>query len=209
MNIGKALETAMRMANLNQTELANRMGVTPQAVQQWVSGLTSPKGKRLQLLAKILKVDIDFILRNDDSPALKFDDSIEPAAGHKGQVPLISWVQAGEWKDIEVRQGDSETMIDTTVQVREKTFALRVRGDSMSPLFPEGAIIIVEPDMLYQHGDFVIAKNGDDEATFKQLQKDGGIYYLVPLNNRYPIKQLDDPDVQIIGVVREMINRFR
>ena len=67
-------------------------------------------------------------------------------------------------------------------------------------------ILIVEPDMDAQPNDFVIAKNGD-EATFKQLVKDGADFYLKPLNPRYPIKPL--ADTRIIGVVREVLRRFR
>jgi hypothetical protein len=44
---------------------------------------------------------------------------------------------------------------------------LRVQGDSMTPDFPHGCIIVVEPELDPLPGDYVIAKNGDDEATFK------------------------------------------
>jgi len=53
----------------------------------------------------------------------------------------------------------------------------------------------------------VIAKNGDD-ATFKQLVKDGSDWLLKPLNDRYPIKPLESP-CKIIGVVRSLERRFR
>lgn len=77
----------------------------------------------------------------------------------------------------------------------------------MEPDFPAGVFIVVEPDMDPQPGDYVIAKNGD-EATFKQLVKDGADWYLKPLNPRYPIKPLESP-CKIIGVVREQVRRYR
>ena len=55
-------------------------------------------------------------------------------------------------------------------------------------------------------GNFVVVRNGDNEATFKQLVKDGGDLYLKPLNERYPIKPLGNS--QIVGVVREAIRRL-
>lgn len=67
-------------------------------------------------------------------------------------------------------------------------------------------VIVVEPDIQAEHGDFVVAKNGGD-ATFKQLWKDGVDWYLKPLNNRYPIKLLGDS--AIIGVVREKTKRYK
>jgi SOS-response transcriptional repressor LexA len=58
-----------------------------------------------------------------------------------------------------------------------------------------------------QPGDYVIAKNSDDETTFKQLVKDAGDWYLKPTNPRYPLKLLGDS--KIIGVVRAVERRFR
>lgn len=127
----------------------------------------------------------------------------------RGKVPLISWVQAGKWREaIDLyTPGDAEDWIETTVPIKENTFALRVDGDSMEPEFPAGVLIVVEPDMDPQPGDYVIAKNGDD-ATFKQLVKDGSDWLLKPLNERYPIKPLESP-CKIIGVVRSLERRFR
>jgi SOS-response transcriptional repressor LexA len=128
----------------------------------------------------------------------------------RGTVPLISAVQAGNYKMHvdNFHPGDGgEERISTTVPVKRHTFALRVSGDSMEPDFHEGAILIVEPEMEWQPGDYVIAKNGDGESTFKQIIRDGGDLYLKPLNPRYPIKPLGK--AVIVGVVRAVERRFR
>src|SRR5262249_34916076 len=99
--------------------------------------------------------------------------------------------------------------VETTVQARELTFAVRAIGDSMEPDFPEGTILIVEPNMEARHGDFVIAKSGDD-ATFKQLVRDGGYWYLKPLNPRYPLTAIGtECHGHVVGVVRAAERRFR
>ena len=56
-------------------------------------------------------------------------------------------------------------------------------------------------------GDYVIALNEHAQTTFKQLVRDGGEFYLRPLNPRYPIKPLGV--ARVIGVVREFSKRFR
>lgn len=135
-------------------------------------------------------------------------DEVSPGPKIRGQVPLISWVRAGDPADTfdPYAAGIAEEWVETTVQVRAHTYALRVEGDSMAPLFPPGSILVVEPDMHPIAGHYVIARNGDGEVTFKQLVKDGGDWYLKPLNERYPLKPLGS--TTIIGVVRETINRF-
>lgn len=125
-------------------------------------------------------------------------------------MPLISDVQAGSYKEHvdNLHPGDGGLeLIPTTVPVNRHTFALRVSGDSMEPEFKEGMILVIEPEMEPNPGDFVVAKNGEDETTFKQLVKDGGDWYLKPLNERYPIKPLGQ--AKIIGVLRAVEKRYR
>lgn len=133
-----------------------------------------------------------------------------PGPTIKGEVPLLSNVQAGMYTEFvdNLHPGEGEyEKISTTVPVNRYTFALRVTGDSMEPDFTEGMLLVVEPELDPQPGDYVIAKNGSEETTFKQLTKDGGDWYLKPLNSRYPIKSL--AGCTIIGVVRAVEKRFR
>ena len=128
----------------------------------------------------------------------------------RGFVPLLSDAQAGMYQELidnnPPESGAFETVLTSTT-IRKYTFALRVVGDSMEPEFREGTTLIVEPGMKADHGDYVIAKTGADETTFKQLVKDGPDWYLKPLNNRYPIKPLGD--LVIIGVIRDAVKHYR
>jgi SOS-response transcriptional repressor LexA len=133
------------------------------------------------------------------------DASTEVGPDLAGTVPLISEVQAGNWREVldELQPGEGER-IPTTYRVRTHTYALRVRGDSMEPKFPAGCIIIVEPEEQAEPGKYVVVRqNADQDATFKQLVQDGGRHYLKPLNPRYPIMELA-PDAVFCGVVKKM-----
>jgi len=126
-------------------------------------------------------------------------------------VPLISWVQAGGWREVEdpFQPGDAERWVDTSSTDSQYAFALVVHGDSMAPEFRDGDVIIVDPELSPESGDYVIAKNGDD-ATFKQFVRDGSSVFLKPLNERYPIKDMTGvTKFRIVGVVREKKSRYR
>ena len=77
----------------NQSELARFCGLSPQAVQKWISGETAPRGKNLIKAAEFLGV----------SPIeLQFGEKqnhINVASANIGirKIPLISYVQAGDW----------------------------------------------------------------------------------------------------------------
>jgi transcriptional regulator with XRE-family HTH domain len=71
--MGKRIEAAMYAASLNQTSLAALMGVSPQAVQQWISDETAPKRKRLEKLAQVLHVSVAELV-TDHPPSSSMTD---------------------------------------------------------------------------------------------------------------------------------------
>ncbi len=140
------------------------------------------------------------------------DSNVTPAFDRQAprDVPLISWVQAGEWQAVHdpFHPGYAEEWIDTNATRSEQAFALTVHGDSMEPEFRDGDIVVVDPDRVPAAGSFVVVKNSSDEATFKQLIFDGGSVYLKPLNDRYPIRDMTGVEFQIVGVVVEKRKRY-
>jgi SOS-response transcriptional repressor LexA len=88
--------------------------------------------------------------------------------------------------------------------VTERAFALRVRGDSMAPDFPDGCIIVVDPGRPHRSGDYVVAtKPGWNEPTFKRYVLDAGVAYLKSINPAYRQVEIDGA-TEIVGVVVEM-----
>lgn len=142
--------------------------------------------------------------------SLHENGNIEDGPVLRGRVPILSNIQAGMYKEQFNNYQPTENsfeFVSTSAPVKRFTFALRVQGDSMEPEFSEGMILIVEPELDPLPGDFVIAKNSNDETTFKKLVQDSGDYYLQPLNTRYPIKPLGEST--IVGVVRAVEKRYR
>lgn len=115
-------------------------------------------------------------------------------------VPLISWVQAGNWTNSEPDLSHSE-MYQCPVETGRNGYALRVEGESMSPRYLNGDIIFVDPDKTPDIGKRVIAICGSG-ATFKELVSDNGQLYLKALNEDWKPKYMPvEPDCSIIGVV--------
>lgn len=176
-------------------------------------------GNRLQSLSKIARffdVTVDQLLQPElgESTAAPGASTDTP---QRRRVPIISWVQAGMWGEIvdNFQPGDAdEWAIAFESNPGKHAFALVVRGDSMTnpnpmgPTFPDGTIIIVDPDKAPGPADFVIGKDVQTQAaTFKQLTTDGGRWYLRPLNPAYPTIEIDDPGIRVIGRVIEYLRR--
>ncbi|MCS3456058.1 SOS-response transcriptional repressor LexA [Aeromonas sp. BIGb0405] len=205
---------------MSQVALAKKIGVTGVAVGKWESGLNQPKGRYLNDLAAALGVTVDWLLTGDGEArgqlapeAMPGYHNVEPAVIPQGtRVPVLSYVQAGHWHEMceqaTAFDGNVE-YVTAGVDVGPCGFGLWLRGNSMEPFFKEGDLIIVDPDEPPHPGDFVVAKNGSEEATFKKYRPRGidengqEVFELVPLNDDYPSMHSDRQHIQIIGVMVE------
>jgi len=61
-NFGICLAECRRNKNFTQEELANRLGVTPQALSKWEKGLSSPDISMVCSLCTVLDVSADYLL---------------------------------------------------------------------------------------------------------------------------------------------------
>ena len=190
---------------MSEQQFADAVGVSRGAVQQWEKpGGTVPRRINQPQVAKILGISVAELLSGGTN--------VGGRLMVRAEVPLVSEVEAGNYTVIDnFRPKGRFDTVPVSIEVRRHTYALRVHGDSMvcdaGDSFPEGSIIVIEPEMTASPGDYVIALNAQNETTFKQLVRDGGELFLKPLNTRYPIKALGR--AKIIGVVREFSKRFR
>ncbi|UYB71560.1 S24 family peptidase [Aeromonas veronii] len=170
------------------------------AIRKWLSGDNLPEVKRLGEISQIIERSVQWMLTGEDSNIEGFSDQV-------GLVPVISWVQAGNFcsnGDIPLPQ-EVEERIPSPVRVGYRAYAVRVKGDSMvsregGRSYPEGTVLIVDPDVEPEAGRRVIARIGD-ETTFKELVRDAGQWFLKPLNPQYKMIPVTE-EVAICGVVR-------
>ena len=204
MNI--RIKSRRKALKLTQSQVGLAISVTKATVSQWESGDTSPNGENLQNLAKCLSCSPDWLISGKDRPIVAANTVAVPISLN---APLISWIQAGTFCDNRQLEPIDETTEYYPCPVKKagpRTFALQVKGDSMTAAYPgmrsypEGTIIFVDPDLIATPGQRVIARLGNN-STFKQLMEDeSGLQYLKPLNERHDLIKPDD-GVHVCGVV--------
>ena len=223
MGIKENLAKEMSKHGATQYSLAASSHVPQPTIQRILSGETlSPKLNTIKKLANGLKINL--ALLTDDHPnqqdptfisEKKIRDQILDSTGNvtyigrtAHEVPLISLVTAGQWCEQPelYHAGDAEEWMPKPRGAGERTYALRVDGDSMTSPFPNqrsyphGIIIYVDPDKPCINGSRVIAKLSSGETTFKTYVEDMGKRYLKPINTQYDKLELDDGS-HICGVI--------
>ncbi|MBI1450350.1 helix-turn-helix domain-containing protein [Acinetobacter sp. FL51] len=195
--LGTAIKKLRVEKKMSQALLAEKVGVSTPNISRYESGKQNPEFDKMKDIAEALNVKMSDLILMAEGNNVKTGPDLY-------RVPLISWVQAGNLKEVFINSDmDNLEWVETTYRARKCTYALRVVGDSMEPKFPEGSIIIVEPEEQANNKSFVIVRQDGDKATFKQLIDDGSERYLKPINERYPIIPFSS-DSEICGVVKRM-----
>lgn len=171
---------------LSQADVMRGTGAGRATVSGWINGSNSPSAKYMESLAKVLKTTSSWILNGQEQKIDQLDNNVDlnPLATVI-YAPVISWVQAGDFTDMESisNLADCEKL-PLVPGAGRRSFYLEVKGLSNAPYFEEGEKICIDPDYQLeeiQTGEMVVVKC-NDTATFKALISESNGYFLKPLN---------------------------
>jgi repressor LexA len=124
------------------------------------------------------------------------------------EIPLLGVIAAGH--PIEAVLSRETICIPRDMMGRGRTFALRVRGDSMiGEQIRDGDYVIVESRQTADNGQTVIALIDGSDATVKRFYQERGRVRLEPANPRYkPIIVKPPKRVSVQGVVIGVIRKY-
>jgi SOS-response transcriptional repressor LexA len=129
--------------------------------------------------------------------------NISPAIA-RGQFPLISWVQAGNWCEISdpYPPGEAEDWKASPFPGSDRSYLLKVDGNSMyhpdGTGYSHGDIIHVDPNKQPVSGKDVIARTPDGRATFKRYIESQDGAYLEAINPAWPERIIKVPPGTVI-----------
>jgi len=123
-------------------------------------------------------------------------------------VPLFGFVVAGYPTDVCDFRENIEVP-SSLVPNPERTYALRITGDSMiDEHICEGDIVIVEKTVLANTGDIVIALVNGTETTVKRFKNEGDYAVLIPANSEMQSIKVPMENLQIQGVVVGVVRKY-
>lgn len=221
-NLGTRVRKKRKELDLTQEALGRLVGISGQAVSQIERGDTSQaKGDTLLGLARALRTTPEE-LQTGRPPTGHKTLSRGPALSGRW-IPVISKIPAGGPREMvdayAPGTGMEEIMLDAEISARigEYAFGLVVEGESMTPDFKAGDIVVIDPSREAKPGDFVAAKmESTQDVTLKKYrerqpdERGKPVFELVPLNPDYPTITVNNGNrAQIVGVVVEHRRRFK
>ena len=182
--VGARLKQARESSHITLEEAGNRVGVHKSTVLRWENGDTEKiKLPIIESLATFYNVNPVWLMGYDVpmDREIKTDILGNPVVS----LPLLGTVKAGynylaqeNW----IGTVDVETSL---VGDGEDYFALKVKGDSMAPVFIEDDIVIIKKQNDCENNEFAVVIINGDEGTLKKIKKTDNGIILQPLNPAY------------------------
>lgn len=189
--LGMSASGLAKRAGLDPTTFNRSKRYTGEGRERWPS--TESIAKVLTCTNTSVQAFIDLLTLSESGAGNSHNHlnvSYREALPVQRGVPLIGFAQAGVggyFDDGGFPAGQGWDEIAPPGDVAEQTYALKVSGDSMLPLYREGDVLVVDPTSTIHRGDRVVVKTNDGQVLAKTLQKKSGDQVeLKSLNPEHP-----------------------
>lgn len=197
---------AMNIRNMKASELSEKANIPKSAISQYLSGLYEAKQKSIFKLANALNVSEAWLMGLDVPMEKQIRTDL--LGNEVVTVPLLGTVKAGY--DYLAQENWIGTVdLDKNTAESGEFFALKVKGDSMSPIFLEGDIVIIKKQNDCENNEVAVVIINGEEGTLKRVKKTEQGIILQPFNPIYgPVmftnEEIKDKPVVIAGVFHEL-----
>lgn len=214
-NIGDNIRIRRRELGLTQEELATRLGYKSKTtIAKIEAGVNDLSQSKVLEFANVLRTSPAYLmnLENNTFTLSVAEESPRYNVISGVRIPVLGTVVAGIPIDAYQEILDYEDISPDLAKSGE-FFALKVKGQSMSPRICEGDVLIVKQQSDVDSGEVAVILINGEEATCKKILKHDDGISLIAFNPMFePIyfsnKDLIEKPVSIIGKVVENRQKF-
>ncbi|MFN3301255.1 MAG: helix-turn-helix domain-containing protein [Sediminibacterium sp.] len=200
------LNHLMEECGIDGVQLGKNTGVPVTTINRLRNGAyeCNPTLSTLIPLAEYFRITLSQLVGDEPLPANREPGEHQPKVVDWQEIPLLTFDQAAAWprNKASIMPAISRK-ISTDLDLSDYAFALLMEGDSMSPRFPEGTLLLIDPNQQIHHRDFVLLLQiGLSRPIFKQILLDGPDYYIKSLNEDFKeVKKISLADYKLLGVM--------
>ncbi|WP_302796910.1 LexA family protein [Adlercreutzia equolifaciens] len=161
-----------------QEHLADLVGVTRSTVTQWETGWSQPRMGAVEKLAAAFGVSVADMV--DDGQRELPRGAILPRKSKAAYAPLLGRVHAGDPQDPDVVDGPMVELPESIAEAHPRAYFLEVEGDCMDRVYPEGCLILVDPDREPQNGSIAAVSIDGADYVMRRLLRTSNTMVLAP-----------------------------
>lgn len=206
MTIYERIKTRRKELGLSADKVAEALGVSRATVYRYESSeIEKVPASVLTPLAKVLKTTPGYLMGWEEEKELQPFD-IYPA-GDTVSIPVLGKVSAGlgnlAYEEVE----SSEKVSSDSIKGKDTYFFLRIKGDSMSPLFLENDLVLVRRQASIDSGSYGVVLIDEEDGVVKKVKYGPDWIELHSENPYYPVRRFQGEDVlriRVVGLVTEV-----
>lgn len=202
-------ESIKRKGFATVKECAQALGLPYELLRKVIGEDHIPKDAQLLIYAKKLNIDPKELLFTayhqkapDEFKKYFKNRPVEESPSPYTKIPVLKWSEVRGFANKEYRSSELVSMpyMSTTLQ-GEHLFALKVKDDTMRPLFWEGDTIIVDPSAKPNSGDYAVVDMHDEkEPILRRVKQFGRAQMLCALNPLYDDIEMEN-NTRLVGRV--------
>lgn len=131
IEIANRLVNLRKANNLSQEALAEKLGISRQAVSKWERAEASPDTDNLILLARLYGVSLDELLKTEDEIPRPEMDGVEKESASTGESESDAYTERETWGDKDPSQGDYVHVGFQGIHVKDKNGEVHVGWDGI------------------------------------------------------------------------------
>lgn len=190
-------------AGMTQRQLADALGMTQQSIYYYESGDRDIKASVLIEMSNVLGCTVSDLL------GFSADDVIESNPVDFRELPVFGRIAAGTAREALMQSDMTHDTPETLYRLHRKSFWLTVSGNSMNRLFPDGSLVLIDPEEEVRNGDVAVVFVNGDDATLKRVYFEGESITLHPesYDPEYQDRIIDgsDPDAPEVRIVGKAV----
>lgn len=192
------LKGLMTAAHINEAELARQTGLPQPTLHKILAGKTSdPRYSTLVLLADFFAVSVDALYNEN---GVDYKNPGRQTFAKTISIPILSWSECLNPEEL-LNKNQSHWNLWVNIESEAGNLYALISKPCCEPRFPKGSVLIINPNLPPQDGDFIIAKYPNTtEACLRELSIDGPNRLLLPLNGNYAVEKQAN-NIKIIGVL--------
>lgn len=217
MAIQENIQKLRQLFDITQEDLAKIAGVTRGAVSQWEGGFSEPRMGAIQKMADHFGIKKSNIIEDGgmdnfdpvtrkERPAIPGAMPIAPSP--VAYLPLMGSIHAGVAEEPDVYTEEMRQVPAWVAEAHPYAFLLRVEGDCMSRVYPEGSIIAIDPKAEVTNGCVAAVQIDDTDFLLRRWYRTADTLVLSPDSHSTDHRDLvfsgsdwDEHFVKVVGRV--------
>ena len=186
MSVGTNIRALREMFHLDQTELAEKLGVTRESVNRWETDKMAIRDRHIAKMVEMFGIEPEDIKSDKYGLAGPFRGAVTPPNAltpnpepKPAYAPLLGRVHAGAAQEPDIL----DEKIPVPYEVRERhpdAYFLQVEGNCMSKVYPEGCYILIDPSRAPQNGSVAVVSIDGSDYVMRRMYRGASTLVLSP-----------------------------